>query len=332
MIIDTEAPKLYTDEIAYLYNPYTDGRRLEFYVSDNYDIAAVVPMTEAGVAYEYIPVDVKPGEKTLVSIDVSKYDATFRIAVCDYGCNESYYEISFAGANNVSFDSFYAYRRYSSPVIGGYLYTTDGLNGWYSFEDASEMLQHTSQYDSGDPAVAAAEYVDGYIIGIDVNSQIFTMKAGSWFRTKLGDLKIGSGYFGKTYSALDMAFDYSTDTLYVLTDELKENEGGHLMTVDYLTGKVTDLGVIEGVDHEDTQLLTLACDNEGQLFAVDISEGRLYTVDAETVTATGMAQKSSYYPAYAQSMTVDHETDKLYWAGYQGQVGQGYFFEVSKED
>lgn len=76
----------------------------------------------------------------------------------------------------------------------------------------------------------------------------------------------------------------------------------------------------------------MACDNEGQLFAVDISEGRLYTVDAETVTATGMAQKSSYYPAYAQSMTVDHETDKLYWAGYQGQVGQGYFFEVSKED
>ena len=45
VIIDTEAPKLYTDEIAYLYNPYTDGRRLEFYVSDNYDIAAVVPMT-----------------------------------------------------------------------------------------------------------------------------------------------------------------------------------------------------------------------------------------------------------------------------------------------
>ena len=332
VIIDTEAPKLYTDEIAYLYNPYTDGRRLEFYVSDNYDIAAVVPMTEAGVAYEYIPVDVKPGEKTLVSIDVSKYDATFRIAVCDYGCNESYYEISFAGANNVSFDSFYAYRRYSSPVIGGYLYATDGLNGWYSFEDASEMLQHTSQYDSGDPVVAAAEYVDGYIIGIDVNSQIFTMKAGSWVRTKLGDLKIGSGFFGKTYSALDMAFDYSTDTLYVLTDELKENEGGHLMTVDYLTGKVTDLGIIEGVDYEDTQLLTLACDNEGQLFAVDVSEGRLYTVDAETVTATGMAQKSSYYPAYAQSMTVDHETDKLYWAGYQGKTGRGYFFEVNKED
>ena len=51
------------------------------------------------------------------------------------------------------------------------------------------------------------------------------MKAGSWVRTKLGDLKIGSGYFGKTYSALDMAFDYSTDTLYVLTDELKENGG-----------------------------------------------------------------------------------------------------------
>lgn len=31
-------------------------------------------------------------------------------------------------------------------------------------------------------------------------------------------------------------------------------------------------------------------------------------------------------------MTVDHETDKLYWAGYQGKTGRGYFFEVNKED
>ncbi len=44
-------------------------------------------------------------------------------------------------------------------------------------------------------------------------------------------------------------------------------------------------------------------------------------------------KKSSYYPAYAQSMTVDHETKhKPLLGGYQGQVGQGYFFEVSKED
>lgn len=334
VIIDTQAPKLYTDEIAYLYNPYTDGRRLEFYVSDNYDIAAVVPMTEAGVAYEYIAVDAKPGEKTLVSLDVSDYDATFRLAVCDYGCNESYYEISFAGANNVSFDSFYGYRRYSSPVIGGYLYATDALNGWYSFQDPADMLQHTSQYDSGDPAVAAAEYVDGYIIGVDVNSVIFTMKAGSWARSKLGDLKIPGKYSweSKTYPALDMAFDYSTDTMYILTDELTENEGSHLMTLDILTGKVTDLGVIEGVDHDNTQLLTLACDNEGVLYAMDITEGRLYTIDKETVTATGMENKSTYYPAYAQSMTVDHETNRLYWAAYQGRVGSSYFFEVSKTD
>ena len=46
--IDNEAPVLYTDEIAYLYNPYADTRRLEFYVSDNRGIAAVIPPDRRG--------------------------------------------------------------------------------------------------------------------------------------------------------------------------------------------------------------------------------------------------------------------------------------------
>ncbi|MGM9641314.1 MAG: S8 family serine peptidase [Faecousia sp.] len=334
--IDTEKPVLDTSRIAYLYNPYTDGRRLEFYVSDNHGIAAVVPMTEAGTPYEYIKVNAGPGEEQFISLDVSEYDATFRIAVCDYGCNESYYEISFAGETNISFDSFYGYRRFSSPIIGGYLFSTDQLNGWYSFESADDMLRHTSLYGSGRANVAAAEYIDGYIIGVDTNSEIFTMKAGSWDRTKLGDLKVGQYWWAqKTYPALDMAFDYTTNTLYVLADELNENEGSRLMTIDYLTGAITDLGVIGGIDHEKTQLFTLACDNDGQLYSVDISEGRLHKVNRNedgTFTAQAYEKKTSYYPSYAQSMTVDHETNKLYWAGYQGRMGKGYFFEVSMDN
>ena len=54
-----------------------------------------------------------PGEKILISLDVTDYDSSFLLAVCDYGRNETYYEISFSGENDVDFDAFYGYRRYS---------------------------------------------------------------------------------------------------------------------------------------------------------------------------------------------------------------------------
>ena len=80
--IDTEAPVLYTDEMAMMVNPYTNSRYLEFYVSDNYDMAAVITTTGAGAVIDTLPME--SGEKTLVRLDVSDYDSDFVLAVCDY--------------------------------------------------------------------------------------------------------------------------------------------------------------------------------------------------------------------------------------------------------
>lgn len=323
--IDNEAPVLYTDEIAYLYNPYADTRRLEFYVSDNYGIAAVIPLTDAQDAFQAIAIDNVPGEKTLVSLDVTHYDSKFLLAVCDYGCNETYYEVSFSGQHDVNYGAFYGYRRFSVVPNGNYLYATDGLNGWYSFEAADSMLQHTAQYSSGETPVAAAEYVDGYILGVDTGSAIFAMKAGSWNRTEIGRLELD----GQAYSALDMAFDYTTDTLFILTDELAEGQGGHLVALDYLTGGLTDLGVVTGIQGGSAQGVTLACDNEGVLYTVDYTTGALYTINKSNAKASYVGE-TGYKPLYQQSMTVDHETDRLYWSAYQGQTGDSNFYEVDK--
>ena len=323
--IDTEAPVLYEDEIAYLYNEYADTRRLEFYVSDNYDVAAVVPVTAAGGAFDYIAVEDKPGEKTLISLDVTGYDTDFMIAVCDYGGNESYYEVSFAGEKNYDVDAFYGYRRVAVIPNGSYLYATDGLNGWYSFETPEEMLRHTALYAGDATNVNAAEYVDGYVIGIDTTGEIFAMKAGTYDRMPFGTLELD----GEAYSALDMALDITTGTLYILTDELTAGAGGHLATLDLLSGEVTDLGVITGIDSESAQGVTLACDNTGTLYTIDYTTGALYTIDPATCEAAIVGQ-TGYQPQYMQSMTVDHETDKLYWAAYQGYTGSSAFFEVDK--
>lgn len=98
----------------------------------------------------------RPGEKVLVSVDVTDFDSEFILAVCDYACNETYYRVSFSGLHNVDFDSFYGYRRYSIIPSGIYLHATDAYNGWYSFETADTMLMHTSMYKTGETQVAAA--------------------------------------------------------------------------------------------------------------------------------------------------------------------------------
>lgn len=68
---------------------------------------------------------------------------------------------------------------------------------------------------------------------------------------------------GERYLALDMAFDYTTKTMYLLTDERNPKEGGHLVKLDYLTGQLTDQGLVSGMD---SYGLTLACDNQGVLY------------------------------------------------------------------
>lgn len=326
--IDNTAPVVIDDDVNYWYNEADDERRIEFLVQDNHAIAAIATLTQAGQIIDMFAVE-DTTEPTLISIDVSNYDETFILAVCDYGANETYYSITFGGAYNVDFDSFYGYRRYAVIPYGSYLYTTDALNGWYSFETADTMLQHTSQYDSGETAVSAAEYVDGYIIGVDVNSKIFAMKAGDWTRSILGTLEID----GDLYTALDMAFDYKNNVMYILTDELSAYRGGHLVKMDYLTGEYEDLGdVYDGNwydEYDFYQGVTLACDNDGILYTIDYLTGDLYTIDPETTSANYVGS-TGYVPQNNQSMTVDHETNELYWAAYQSYLGDSNFYLVDK--
>lgn len=344
VIIDTEAPEIIPGTMDYFYSAETDARMLCFQVRDNYDIAAVVTMSTGNGTIEYIPVTEKvpgvDGETATILVDVSNYDADFRIAVCDYGANERYYDISFAGVNNYDADAFYGYRLFSAVPVGTNIALTEAYNGWHSFRDPAKMLMHTYAAASGESAVYAAEYVDGYVIGIDQNSAIFAMKAGDWTRTEIGKLQTTKTIvvdedfsYDQTYvyPPLDMAMDYATGTLYVLTDEslmAGPGSGGHLLTLNWLTGEVTDLGAVTGLEGG-AQALTLACDNEGVLYTVDSEKGDLYTIDPATAAVTRIGA-TGYAPKYQQSMAVDHSTDKLYWAGYQGFDGSSALMEIDK--
>ncbi len=365
VVIDNTAPRMDISSIRY----FTENGRsyVSFDVSDNYDIAAVVPMTAGNDAFEYVPVTTKvrgvDGEQDTITLDITDYDASFTVALCDYGCNESFYQLTNPGTSGLSSDRFYSFLRYCYPTMDGYVYMTDQLNGWYSFESSDDLMMHTSQPTSGEQTVYAAEYVDGYIIGAqgasnDVANTLFIMKAGTWDRTQLGNSRamnftvyewpgMEGSYFPLQLIALDMAFDYTTDTMYLLANGLANNyfeEGVDdiLLKVDIQTGKVELLGIIEPAGDEPFMALTLACDNDGVLYCINYENGKLYTIDktpeavegGKIYTASSVHQGSvSYYPASrTQSMTVDHATNKLYWAGYQSSMGTSFFFEMDKSN
>ena len=367
VVIDLQAPTMQLDTLKY----YTqDGRNyVTFTIEDNYDVAAVVTTTMGGGVYEYVPVDTKTpgvdGEIATVTLDITDYDTNFQIVLCDYACNETYYELTNVGNEGLAEDEFFAFRRYSTPEINGSPYATDAYNGWYSFFSADEMLMHTSQTDSNEATVYAAEYVDGYIFGAQAGeygyNTLFVMKAGTWDRTDFGDSRAmyrtvyewpgrtDYTYFPLQMIALDMAYDYTGNTMYILANALEhetyfpEGEVNILLSLDLTTGEVTILGKIFAEEGEELLALTLACDNEGNLYTVNYENGKLYTINKTPVETTPKygygtyiatcisTDETQYWPAaYTQSMTVDHETNTLYWAAYQGYVGTAYFIEMDK--
>ncbi len=366
VVIDLQAPTMNLDTLRY----YTENGRnyVTFEVTDNYDIAAVVTTTVGGGIYDYVPVNTKEagvdGENATVTLDITNYDSSFKLVLGDYGCNETHYELNNVGNEGLAEDEFFAFRRYSTPTVDGSLYATDALNGWYSFFNADNMLMHTAQAESQEATVYAAEYVDGYVFGAQAGESgyntMFVMKAGSWDRIDLGSPRAmyqivyewpGSEdtYFPLQMVALDMAYDYTTNTMYMLAnaqanDYFPEGEVNILLSLDLASGEVTVLGKIFAEEGEELLALTLACDNSGTLYTINYENGKLYTIDktpAETTTQFGYgsymakcltAGEAKYFPAaYTQSMTVDHETDTLYWAAYQGYVGISYFIEMDKE-
>lgn len=329
--IDTEAPELTGISAAVEEN----GRRtVTLKATDNHAIAAIVPVTQAGDALEYFFRKDLAEDGTL-TIDVSNYDSCFRIAVCDYAGHETYYDVTFTGSS-IRDDAFYAYRRYCVIQSDNMYYPTNAYNGWISFQQPEDMLDHTYQQTVGEASVDAAEYIDGYVIGVDVNSNLFVTRPGEWNRITLGKLEVD----GTVYPALDMTFDYANSKLYVLTDNLANTDGdivkdALLVEVDYLTGEVKRSVEITGLAEssawwQTNQALTLACDNSGTLYTVDLYNGYFYTLDAASGIATQVGE-TGYIPAYNQSMTVDHETDTLYWAYYGGSFQQtAQLFTVEK--
>ncbi len=310
--VDTEAPEMKLD-LQYTY----DGNQLVILATDNVALADVFIMNKSGTqtwAEQPNFTELRDGLYQ-VKIDVTGLGKEFMVVLCDYAGNESYFEMTydnfFAGENlpDVDTSKLYGYRVFDDHIYSDHMYGWISMNKPASAEELAYIAVHTDDYLEY-AAINAAEYVGGKLFAVDAVYNLVVMEPGLWDRTTLCNLGV---------NVLDMTFDDSTDTMYVLA---KDGSYVSLCTMDILTGALT---VLKDYGYYNYAPYAIADDDNGTLYAIKYAKNNIFVLDEnyEMVALTDAegnaialtdSNGSNLNPNYAQSLT--YSDGILYWAYY----------------
>lgn len=336
--VDNTAPKLAENGLTMVENTLTVEA-----VDENY-IAAVILLdgtAQRSYAFYYPDSDAK-GETVKLDIDMTDYRKLCGdkavVAIADYAGNVEYYAVNLGG-EGAPYGQFLAYQydvAATSSLFGG-----TPINGWIAF-DENVSKNETSVFAS-DVDFTCAEYVNGNIFA--------QAKDGKLYGIPYADMLSNQVDLDATYIATldtvynDMAYDYHTGKLLGLCFE--QDQWGSTSTVysinlngteDYMEPYQEDWVANRGgfgalgmaVDDAGTiYLLGTSEDDEGNMG----NEAELWKAEAEDsgwsvsyrfvlVGKTGLTMD------YLQSMTWNHNTEKLCWARFMPTTSFSYESEL----
>jgi hypothetical protein len=234
--------------------------------------------------------------------DISEYkDYTLKVYTLlanDADLTNDTASISFTHKENVT---LYGYRIYDEafPGVNTDMRSVVAFDTW----DPS-VITIPSTYQDGDNITYSGEcagdtvyiYTRANNTGSPVN---FIKLTNNW--TEISSVAI-------TNTPNDMAYDYSTKTLYGISYD-NDQRTMVLQTVDLETGELTPVVNISNVNN---YLYTLAADLKGNLYGIDYN-GNLVSINKETGVGA-LIGNTGVDPLYAQSMAFDHNTERLFWA------------------
>lgn len=177
--------------------------------------------------------------------------------------------------------------------------------------DAADDIQPVWPYDQARVACAGA-FAEGFYYVYLYETDGYNATPYSFNRIDLstGESTQVADYRGMPFLFQDMTYDYSTQTMYAIGyDESVYTT--LLLKVNLTTGETTIAGEIG-----ESKYVALACSYEGQLYAIDVDYGDLWSIDKFTGAATDIGYTGERVSEDLQSMEFDHETNTLYWAGY----------------
>ncbi|MFR1561704.1 MAG: S8 family serine peptidase [Oscillospiraceae bacterium] len=318
--VDTKAPEL-------LGNPKETQKDGKYYLSlevtDEVDLAVARLMNTTGtrILREASSFETNEEGNRVVTFDITGLGTEFQLSLGDFAANESAYKLTYVSAEDGNMpeldqDLLYAYRIHDQGIV------KDDMYGWVQFAktpDADNVTWvHTLTNDRLETyALTAAEYAGGKIFAVDAGNNFLVMEPGLWDRTVITNLGV---------PVVDMAFDDTTDTMYLVT-----RKGGaamiELQSVDLLTGELT---MVKNYGHQLMGPYNIAISDDGVMYANRRTSANLFVVDRETWTmkaVTGEDGKAITFqdhtgaklsPNYAQSMTF--ADGKIYWTYFNGKA------------
>ena len=204
-----------------------------------------------------------------------------------------------------------------SRIYGYQMGDKKGNFGFVSFTvDDWTNIKMEKKISVSDPQISAAECFDGklyaYMVEADDYGSLYPSSYNIYDASNYNKLAEKETI---PYYMHDMAYDYTTNTMYGLV-ELEENTErlakANLCIIDVETGKYKIIGDV-GDNLKGGALVTLACNSKGELYAM--SEYRcFYKIDKNTGIATQLGEQHKLAVINSfQTMTFDI-SDNLYWA------------------
>ncbi len=343
--VDLEAPELLSADVVT--DPETGKTLLNLSFRDNQYVAALVLLNSNNqqVYAQNGVEDPEPGadgyRTYTYTYDISEISGKLVLAICDYAANESFYALNAAGAG----------EPYGDLVAYQYNYFM-GTNGWVSFD--KNVDENEVQISTDDSAIVAAEYVNGYVFVQDEAGNLYgakyeefldnTMAPNLTFITQLENVYQDLAYNytdGKLYGLLTYE-ENMWGSIYPTTSIYSINMNGAYFDEDTWTD-VPAYGETWVAQYGSIYGLTMAIDDTGTFYIMakeyveaydeetyeDISyytDAQLWAVVPELVDIGWGEPYLDYIfekrgdtnlgMDFLQSMTWDHNDEKLYWARF----------------
>ena len=168
------------------------------------------------------------------------------------------------------------------------------IYGWIKYDDYNQDEYGICSFKSDNPGeitvvypydkaktACAGAFADGayYVYLYETDGYNATPLSFNRIDLSTGTMTQVADYRGLSALYQDMAYDYSTQTMYALAYD--ENAyTAMLIKVDLSDGSYSTVGVIG-----DTKYVGLACSYDGQLYAIDVDYGDLWRINKEDGSA-----------------------------------------------
>jgi hypothetical protein len=231
------------------------------------------------------------------TVDVAEYRDDYSLKVYTILSNDK------NAANDTAYHNF---LHRENVVLYGYVQYDEknryGARGavYFNSDDDPSLPTTFSTYERTSPhLVISGEYLNHKIYAYQVNLEM----GNAFYYLELTDDWVEISKRESAAGAIDMAYDYTTKTMYALVNYLPSSR---LALIDLATGNANTIIEME------KSFFTLACNLQGTLYGVDVN-GDFHSIDKTTGALTFIGH-TGIIPSYHQSMAFDHHSGRLFWA------------------